>query len=137
MTGYELKLDSQWFNANNPYWTRLCYMFDYLSGRGVNEDLTTPFSGYSAGTYTNKISRSVSYTNFSNEVLQSSKIALQPFEITLENLKYATSTGMEADPLWSGKGGILDSVVMLNDSSYVTVDIIFNNSSNDIRTFKY
>lgn len=137
LTGYELKLDSQWFNANNPYWTRLCYMFDYLSGRGVNEDLTTPFSGYSAGTYTSKFSRTVSYTNFSNEVLQSGKIALQPFEIVLENKKYATTTGMDADPLWSGKGEIYDSVVMLSDSSYVTVDITFDNNSHNTRTFKY
>ena len=73
LTGYDLKLDSQWFNANNPYWTRLCYMFDYLSGRGVNEDLTTPFTYYTASHYTTKFSRSVSFSGFSNEVLQSGK----------------------------------------------------------------
>lgn len=133
LTGYDLNLDSQWFNANNPYWTRLCYMFDYLSGRGVNEDLTTPFSGYNEGTYSTKFSQTISYTNFSNEVLQSGRIALEPFDITLKNVR----TGSDDDPLWSGKAEIYNSVVMLNDTSYVTVDITFSNTAGNNRVFKY
>lgn len=137
LTGYDLNLDSQWFNANNPYWTRLCYMFDYLSGRGVNEDLTTPFSGYNSGVYTSQLSRTVTYSNFSNEVLQSGKISLEPFDILLENKRAAETGGMTADPLWSGRNDIEDSVVMLNDTSYVTIDITFSNSHSDSRVYKY
>lgn len=30
LTDYTIELDRDWFNFNNPYWSRLCYMFDYL-----------------------------------------------------------------------------------------------------------
>ena len=30
LSDYALDLDSNWFNANNPYWTHMCYMFDHL-----------------------------------------------------------------------------------------------------------
>lgn len=30
LTDYTIELDKDWFNFNNPYWSRLCYMFDYL-----------------------------------------------------------------------------------------------------------
>lgn len=30
LTGYDLELDSNWFNNNNPYWAKICYMLDFL-----------------------------------------------------------------------------------------------------------
>lgn len=30
LTGYTLNLDSSWFNANNPYWSKVVYMLDFL-----------------------------------------------------------------------------------------------------------
>lgn len=30
LTGYDLELDSSWFNSNNPYWTKLIYTLNYL-----------------------------------------------------------------------------------------------------------
>lgn len=30
LSDYTLDLDSNWFNANNPYWAHMCYMFDHL-----------------------------------------------------------------------------------------------------------
>lgn len=30
LSDYALDLDSNWFNANNPYWAHMCYMFDHL-----------------------------------------------------------------------------------------------------------
>lgn len=30
LTGYTLNLDSNWFNANNPYWSKVVYMLDFL-----------------------------------------------------------------------------------------------------------
>lgn len=30
LTGYEMILDTNWFNVNNPYWAKLCYMLDFL-----------------------------------------------------------------------------------------------------------
>jgi hypothetical protein len=35
ISDYSLELDSDWFNVNNPYWYRLCYMLDYLEERGT------------------------------------------------------------------------------------------------------
>lgn len=43
ITDYEFELDRDWFNVNNPYWSKICYMFDYLDstkipkGEGVKE----------------------------------------------------------------------------------------------------
>ena len=36
LTGYTIDLDRDWFNFNNPYWSRLCYMFDYLDNINPN-----------------------------------------------------------------------------------------------------
>lgn len=34
LSNYKLELDTNWFNANNPYWAKLCYMFDFLQKDG-------------------------------------------------------------------------------------------------------
>lgn len=38
LSDYILELDDNWFNVNNPYWTRMCYMLDYLDSRDGNTD---------------------------------------------------------------------------------------------------
>lgn len=38
LSDYSLELDENWFNVNNPYWTRMCYMLDYLDSRDGNKD---------------------------------------------------------------------------------------------------
>lgn len=46
ITDYKLKLDSDWFNVNNPYWYRLCYMLDYIKMEGTdttNESINVVF----------------------------------------------------------------------------------------------
>lgn len=46
ITDYKLKLDSDWFNVNNPYWYRLCYMLDYIKMGGTdttNESINVVF----------------------------------------------------------------------------------------------
>lgn len=41
LSDYTLELDENWFNINNPYWSRMCYMLDYLDSRdGSNDDPT-------------------------------------------------------------------------------------------------
>ena len=42
ITGYEWDLDRSWFNVNNPYWSRLCYMFDYLDKADPSDKDTVP-----------------------------------------------------------------------------------------------
>lgn len=42
LTGYDMVLDRDWFNVNNPYWCKICYMFDYLdqSPKTINSDIS-------------------------------------------------------------------------------------------------
>ena len=139
ITDYEIVLDQKWFNANNPYWTRLCYMFDYLAGRGVNTDNTTPFSGYSNGAYTSTAvqntlkwyGRNVTYTDFTTTVTNAGQVKTAPFNVLLINKKVAS----DADPLWSGKADIYNSVVILSPRAHVTCNITFTNSAGQTKTF--
>ena len=45
ISGYEFELDRDWFNINNPYWSKMCYTFDFLDttttpkGQGVKSFL--------------------------------------------------------------------------------------------------
>lgn len=41
LTGYRWDLDRSWFNVNNPYWSRLCFMFDYLKAAPADSDTIT------------------------------------------------------------------------------------------------
>lgn len=41
ISDYKLVLDDNWFNISNPYWARMCYMFDFLQKDGQNEYSTT------------------------------------------------------------------------------------------------
>ena len=34
ISDYTLELDSSWFNSNNPYWAKMCYVFDILEKEG-------------------------------------------------------------------------------------------------------
>ena len=40
ISDYEMELDNNWFNVNNPYWTRMCYMLDFLDSKDGNEDIS-------------------------------------------------------------------------------------------------
>lgn len=48
ISDYELELDNTWFNVNNPYWARMCYMFDYIQ-KGDQEDTTVDSSNLAVG----------------------------------------------------------------------------------------
>lgn len=48
ISDYKLELDSGWFNANNPYWARMCYMFDYIQ-KGGQESKMIESSNLSVG----------------------------------------------------------------------------------------
>ena len=139
ITDYEIVLDNKWFNANNPYWTKMCYMFDYLAGRGVNTDNTTPFTGYSNGTYASSavqstlkwFGRSVSYTDFDTSVTSMGTVRIAPFNVLFINKKVAS----DADPLRSGWADIYNSVITLSPRAHITCNITFTNSAGQSRTF--
>ena len=37
ISDYKMELDVNWFNMNNPYWTNMCYMLDYLDSNNKEE----------------------------------------------------------------------------------------------------
>lgn len=141
LTGYTINLDSNWFNANNPYYTRLCYMLDYLSTRGVNTEQYTPFGGYSKGVFTSTsvqntlktFNRSVSYTDFTTEVLSSGRIRVAPFNVGVSVTRQADS----GDPLWQGKGEVYDTYLGLSPYAHIVVNITFTNSDGTTKTFRW
>lgn len=91
ISDYELELDTNWFNVNNPYWTRMCYMLDYLDSKDGNEDIsvqltnTENLSIYSYGT----TATSANYTMFKkitilNDYIESSNtLYTNPFNLRL------------------------------------------------------
>lgn len=50
LSDYTLTLDKNWFNVTNPYWTRMCYMFDYLQKEGEASFETAPCTQYKTNT---------------------------------------------------------------------------------------
>ena len=88
LTGYTINLDVNWFNIHNPYWSKLCYMFDYLSTKGNTLSTALPFTGYTKRTYNGNYYSTASYTITDSEVLSKGDITLNPFTICAEN-KYA------------------------------------------------
>lgn len=57
LSDYTLELDENWFNINNPYWTRMCYMLDYLDGRDGNEDTPSQITNKVDSTLYNDVNR--------------------------------------------------------------------------------
>lgn len=93
LTGYEIKLDSSWFNINNPYWTRLCYMFDYLSVKGATTDSSLPFTGYSEKLCdTEYFTSEAKYNITDTAVLSKGDITIDSFTLGMQ---------VKATPAWN------------------------------------
>lgn len=88
LTDYDIRLDSSWFNMHNPYWTRLCYMLDYLSVKGNTLQSSLPFTGYVKKTWQSRNKCTATYNITDTEVLSKEKINLEPFTLCTE-IKYA------------------------------------------------
>lgn len=92
ISDYKLELDTNWFNVNNPYWTRLCYMLDYLDSKDGNEDISVQFTerkkltngsvveGSTSGTLT----MSHSSTIINDYIASSKTVNINPFTIHME-----------------------------------------------------
>ena len=65
ITGYEWDLDRSWFNVNNPYWSRLCYMFDYLDKADPSDKDIVP-EKFAYGLSTKTVSQNILETNNNN-----------------------------------------------------------------------
>lgn len=139
LTGYELQLDPTWFNSNNPYWSKSCYMLDYLAGRGINEDQSTAFTGYSkgpftAGTYNDtRITyyRTVTYKDFPYEITHTNTLKTAPFNIDIA----ITQKAADDDLLTPGPNGTLDSMVAMGQYAHASCEVTFTNKYGVTRKF--
>ena len=70
ITGYEWDLDRSWFNVNNPYWCRLCYMFDYLDKADPSDKDIVPekFANASSTTTISQNKLETNNNNYQNQV---------------------------------------------------------------------
>lgn len=90
-TDYKLELDNNWFNINNPYWTRMCYMLDFIDSRDSNIDSIEtianaeriPFLSVEDG-YPRNITNSLSSTIINDYIRTSNSITLQPINLTMK-----------------------------------------------------
>lgn len=93
LTGYRINLDNTWFNANNPYYTRLCYMLDYLSVRGNTLQSSLPFTGYSEQMFKEKYcNASATYEITDSSVLSKGNLTIDPYTLGLRIRRDIPST---------------------------------------------
>lgn len=91
ISDYELELDNNWFNVNNPYWTRMCYMLDFLDSKDGNEDISVQLTeteklqdwGYLEGTSSGfyEFGKDISIIN--DYVSSSKMLYTNPFNIRM------------------------------------------------------
>lgn len=94
LSGYTINLDVNWFNIHNPYWSKLCYMLDYLSVKGNTLPSSLPFTGYTKRTYNGNYYSTATYNITDSDILSKGNITLNPFTVCAEN-KYAWNDGKE------------------------------------------
>lgn len=91
LSDYEIELDTNWFNINNPYWTKLCYMLDFVDSRDNNVNTIEQFT-YKTKLGNNFHSQDSNYGQMrisktsiiENDYIKSSKqLSIQPFKIRL------------------------------------------------------
>lgn len=96
LTDYNIVLDKTWFNVNNPYYSNLCYMLDYLSVGGNREQSNNqPFTSFSRNTLTKDshnitnntvlMSSQIQYRLTDTAILNSGNITLNPITFGIEN----------------------------------------------------
>lgn len=83
LTGYTIELDPNWFNGNNPYWIRLCYMFDYLSVKGTDTQGSNEITSEKTKYFTTVTDTTASYSVTDTEIVQFRDITVLPFTLTL------------------------------------------------------
>lgn len=82
ISDYTLKLDPDWFNSNNPYWYRLCYMLDYIQNDGLdNTNMTETVIFDNTETY--QLTQTDNTYTYQTDLLPMENSKIQPFNITI------------------------------------------------------
>jgi hypothetical protein len=133
LSDYTLELDENWFNINNPYWTRLCYMLDYLDGRDGNKDVDEQITNEATNKYnydTSYFYRSVPSSIVGNTYIdRSNNFLLRKNEIKTRLEGVVPSTYANSNP---------DVNFEFQVSTYFQVQVrVINNASREtvIKTF--
>lgn len=141
LTGYNINLDKNWFNVNNPYWSQLCYMLDYLSTRGVNNEATSKFTDPMSGQFVtngtqntyNVTGRSFTITDFGDDVLNASRIKIAPFDVGVSVVREAD----RFDSLLPFGDPPINTYLGMSPAAHLAVTISIRNSMGDVKTVKY
>lgn len=86
---YSVKLDDGWFNVNNPYWSRMCYMFDHIQKEDIDIQPSSPLkiidSQYSDSVIDDDtyITYSTTISNTVEGSTTSSTLITNPFNLAL------------------------------------------------------
>ena len=100
LTGYEMEFDNTWFNINNPYWSRLVYMLDFLENKGTDPSILKKFTSQTTFNPTTTITNNSAYqVNYSFEEFvpqtnldTENGVSINPFEIQIEGNYYKENT---------------------------------------------
>lgn len=102
LSDYTLELDTNWFNANNPYWTKICYMLDFLDNKDGNEDVDLQITEAEDLPKTFAGPRSVS-CELSSSILDdyiksTSTVSIRPVDVNISISGFGP-TGEDVNPL--------------------------------------
>lgn len=126
LTGYTLNLDSSWFNANNPYWSKVVYMLDFLDLDVVEKSSTNAVLLVAS---THEVANS--YDNISNN---SCRLQMETISAATEN---SYPSGITVSKFNIGFGVEVEhrSVLRVNEVSLLPdTQIIFTVNVNKIGT---
>lgn len=127
ITDYKLKLDSDWFNVNNPYWYRLCYMLDYIkmeSTDTTNESINVVFD------------KGQEYNFSLNDYVYTYETSLSEYSVKISpfNINLSTSTnqilGKRQRMFLENKSVI--KMDILDDADYILKTIYFTGQYNSL-----
>lgn len=111
LTDYKINLDPTWFSSTNPYWTRLCYMFDYLSVNGNSKLMTKPFTGYHTAVLDSNYTTSSTYNITDSATISNGDFVIQPFTIDIIS-EYAPPT-TDSNPELYGRVSLMENAEVL------------------------
>ena len=93
LTGYDLVIDDLWANETNPYWTRMCYMMNYLSDSTHSQQSASIFAPASTSQYSTA-SRETSVSTTTKDISSldgSGDIVINPHSISV-NARFDSRT---------------------------------------------
>ena len=147
ITGYDINLDSRWFNNNNPYWSKICYMFDYFDeiNKKIKTNTTQVYSGDTSTSYSSQSNSgtasqmSMGTRIISNDYVKTSNgIRINP--ITIEfgcEMNYKPrEVNTTSQGSYTQTTTITRRVVLLGDTTAEVSIKVINKSNNVIYLFK-